>query len=115
MKLDSIDLNVENYSINELVDNCLAKNKQRTVFILNENNFSFEDSIIIIRTFLIKSKRLLKLTQNFLLKLPPGLENSIPTSKRCFKIRSRLDSNSFDPNMEKQTSFISSISSAPYS
>ena len=56
---------IENYSINELVDNCLAKNKQRTVFILNENNFSFEDSIIIIRTFLIKSKRLLKLTQNF--------------------------------------------------
>ena len=56
---------IENYSINELVDNCLAKNKQRTIFILNENNFSFEDSIIIIRTFLIKSKRLLKLTQNF--------------------------------------------------
>tara|TARA_B100001057_G_C22846007_1_gene949074 strand:- start:345 stop:1328 length:984 start_codon:yes stop_codon:yes gene_type:complete len=56
---------IENYSINELVDNCLAKNKQRTVFILNENNFSLEDSIIIIRTFLIKSKRLLKLTQNF--------------------------------------------------
>ena len=55
----------ENYSFNELVDNCLAKNKQKTVNILNENNFSLDDSIIIIRTFLIKSKRLLKLNQNF--------------------------------------------------
>ena len=55
----------ENYSINELVDNCLAKNKQKTIYILNENNFSFEDTIIIIRTFLIKSKRLLKLCRNF--------------------------------------------------
>ena len=54
----------ENYSINELVDNCLAKNKSKTIYILNENNFSFEDSIIIIRTFLIKTKRLLKLNRN---------------------------------------------------
>ena len=55
----------ENYSFNELVDNCLAKNKQKTINILNENNFSLDDSVIIIRTFLIKSKRLLKLNQNF--------------------------------------------------
>ena len=55
----------ENYSINELVDNCLAKNKQKTIYILNENNFSFEDTIIIIRTFLIKAKRLIKLGQDF--------------------------------------------------
>ena len=54
----------ENYSINELVDSCLAKNKSKTIYILNENNFSFEDSIIIIKTFLIKTKRLLKLNQN---------------------------------------------------
>ena len=54
----------ENYSINELVDNCLAKNKNKTIYILNENNLSFEDSIIIIRTFLIKAKRLMKLNQN---------------------------------------------------
>ncbi len=54
----------ENYSINELVDHCLAKNKQKTMYILNENNFSFEDAIIIIRTFLIKTKRLLKLFQS---------------------------------------------------
>ena len=55
----------ENYSIGDLVDNCLAKNKQRTIYILNENNFSIDDAIIIIRTFLIKTKRLLKLGQNF--------------------------------------------------
>ena len=51
----------ENYNISELVDSCLAKNKKRTVKILNENIFSTEDSIIVIRTFLSKSKRLLKL------------------------------------------------------
>ncbi len=54
----------ENYSINELVDNCLAKNKDKILYIINENNFSFEDTIIIIRTFLIKAKRLIKLKQN---------------------------------------------------
>ena len=54
----------ENYSINELVDNCLGKNKNKTIYILNENNFSFEDAIIIIRTFLTKTKRLIKLKQN---------------------------------------------------
>ena len=56
----------ENYSINELVDSCLVKNKSKTIYILNENNFSFEDSIIIIRTFLIKTKRLMKLNQNLI-------------------------------------------------
>jgi DNA polymerase III subunit delta len=55
----------ENYNISELVDNCLAKNKKKTVKILNENNFSMEDAIIVIRTFLNKSKRLLKLRKEF--------------------------------------------------
>ena len=54
----------ENYSINELVDNCLAKNKDKILYIINENNFSIDDTIIIIRTFLIKAKRLIKLNQN---------------------------------------------------
>ena len=54
----------ENYSINELVDNCLAKNKDKILYIINENNFSFEDTIIIIRTFLIKAKRLITINQN---------------------------------------------------
>ena len=53
----------ENYSISELIDGCLAKNIKKTINILNENNYSVEDCILIIRTFLIKSKRLLKLSQ----------------------------------------------------
>ena len=51
----------ENYSVSDLIDNCLAKNKKKTINILNENNYNLEDCILIIRTFLIKSKRLLKL------------------------------------------------------
>ena len=48
----------ENYNVSELIDSCLAKNFKKTVNILNENNFSQEDCILIIRTFLNKSKRL---------------------------------------------------------
>jgi len=44
-----------------LIDSCLSKNKNKTIRILNENNYSLEDCIIIIRSFLIKSKRLFKL------------------------------------------------------
>ena len=55
----------ENYGISELVDNCLAKNTSRTVKILNENNFNIDDCILIIRTFLNRSKRLLKLSQDY--------------------------------------------------
>ena len=36
----------ENYSVTELVDNCLAKNKNKTLNILNENNYNLEDCII---------------------------------------------------------------------
>ena len=52
----------ENYNVSELVDSCLSKNKKKTVNILNENNYSLEDCILIIRTFLMKSKRLAKLS-----------------------------------------------------
>ena len=65
----SIDVNdilkitnlAENYSISELVDNCLSKNKKKILKILNENNFNSDDCIIILRTFLIKIKRLINL------------------------------------------------------
>jgi len=53
----------ENYNFSELVDNCLAKNLKKTINILNENNFSIEDSIAIIRTFLAKAKRIMKLQE----------------------------------------------------
>jgi DNA polymerase-3 subunit delta len=51
----------DNYSASELIDHSLAKNTRKTVTILNENNFSDEDNIIIIRTLLTKLKRLLKI------------------------------------------------------
>ena len=51
----------ENYDVTELVDSCLSKNQKKTINILNENNYSLEDTILIIRTLLIKSKRLLKI------------------------------------------------------
>ena len=54
----------ENYSAGELVDNCLSKNKKRTLNILNENIPSSEDNILILRTFLNKLKRLRKLRLN---------------------------------------------------
>ena len=51
----------ENYSVFELSDNYLAKNSKKVSNILNENNYSSEDCIFIIRTILNKSKRLLKI------------------------------------------------------
>ena len=55
----------ENYNVSELVNSCLSKNKRKTINILNENNYSFEDCILIIRTFLMISKRLAKLSDQF--------------------------------------------------
>ena len=59
-----INLN-ENFSITELIDNCLAKNKKKIIKILNENNFYDEDSITITRVFLNKSKKVLMLLKNY--------------------------------------------------
>ncbi len=56
---------IENHSISELVDNCLAKEPKKISNILNENNFSNEDCILIIRTFLNKSKKILILSNDF--------------------------------------------------
>ena len=50
-----------NYNASELIDHSLAKNTRKTVTIFNENNYSDEDNIIIIRTLLAKLKRLLKI------------------------------------------------------
>ena len=52
-----------NYNASELTDNCLAKNIKKTANILNENNYSNEDCILIARTLLTKTKRLLKLQE----------------------------------------------------
>ncbi len=56
---------IENHSISELIDNCLANNKNKTINILIENNFNSEDCIIITRIFLTKLKRILKLCSEF--------------------------------------------------
>ena len=59
-----INLN-EDHSASELIDHCLAKNKKKTINILNENNFGSEDIILIIRVLLNKSKKILKLSTEF--------------------------------------------------
>lgn len=55
----------ENHSISELIDHCLAKNSSKIIRILNENNFNKDDGILIIRTFLNKSKKILNLSNQF--------------------------------------------------
>ena len=72
----------ENYNVSELVDSCLSKNRKKTINIINENNYAFEDCILIIRTFLIKSKRLVKLINEF--KKTNNLEATILSSKPPF-------------------------------
>ena len=54
----------KNYEISELVETCLAKNQNKLLKIMNENHFSNEDVILILRIFLIKTKRLLNLALN---------------------------------------------------
>ena len=39
----------------------MAQNKNKIINILNENNYNTEDCIIILRTFLSKTKRILRL------------------------------------------------------
>ena len=56
---------VENHNISELVDHYLAKNERKIKMILNENILSNEDSIIIVRTLLNKSKKILKLSSEY--------------------------------------------------
>ena len=56
---------LEDHDISVLVDNCLAKNEKKTINILSENNFSNEDSILILKIFLNKTKKILKLSSEF--------------------------------------------------
>ena len=69
----------ENISISELVDNCLAKNQRKTIYILNENNFSSDDCIVIVRTFLNKSKKIYALSKEY--KLNRNIEQTISSAK----------------------------------
>ena len=69
----------ENYGTSELTDSCLAKNIKKTVNILNENNYSNDDCMLIIRTLLNKSKRLLKLQEE--VKISKSIEEAIKNFK----------------------------------
>ena len=55
----------ENHSISELIDNCLEKNKIKLIKILNENIYTNEDCVIILRTLLNKSKKILILSMEY--------------------------------------------------
>ena len=70
---------IENHTVSELIDNCLAKNKTKTKNILIENNFSSEDSVLIVRFLLNKLKRLLILSREF--RKNDNLELTISTAK----------------------------------
>ncbi len=69
----------ENHSISELIDNCLAKNEKKTISILNENNFNSEDCVLIARIFINKSKKILKLCNEF--KNNNNIDLTISTAK----------------------------------
>ena len=55
----------ENHKVSELIDNCLAKNQKITLKILNENNFTSEDCILITRSLLNKAKKILSLVSQY--------------------------------------------------
>ena len=69
----------ENYEISDLVDNCLAKNHKKTLNIINENNFSSEEVVLIMRIFINKAKKLLILANNYAAN--KDLEKTISSSK----------------------------------
>ena len=53
----------ENYGVNKLADSYLEKNIKSTSKILNENIFTEQDCVLIIRSILSKSKRLMNIIE----------------------------------------------------
>jgi len=100
----------ENHDIYELIDFCLIKNAKKVGQILNENNFNNEDCIIIVRTFLSKTKKLLRLANN--LQQNNNLEITISKAKPPIfwkeKDVIKLQLQKWKPNMLKK--LISNIS-----
>ena len=56
---------IENHDVDELTNNFLAKNKKRVIHILNENNYTRDDCIPLIKNLLFKTKKLLNLIKIF--------------------------------------------------
>lgn len=69
----------ENYGTDKLADDYLTKNKKNVAKILNENIFSDEDCVLILRTILNKSKRLLNIIKKY--EEINDLEKAISSSK----------------------------------
>ena len=69
----------ENHSISILIDSCLAQNEKKIKEILNDNNFSAEDCIQILRVFLMKSKKLLSLSEQ--VEITKNIDKTIATAK----------------------------------
>ena len=69
-----------NYEVNELVENYLSKNSKNVSKILNENNYSNEDCMLILRTILVKSKRLLNIIKknNVIKNIDEVISNAKP-------------------------------------
>ena len=65
----------ENFSVSELVESSLVKNKKKTLTILNENNFDPDECILILRVYLSKLKRLLKIQEQ--IKSTNNIDNII--------------------------------------
>ena len=53
----------ENYAVSEIAESFLSKNKKKISKILNENIYSDDDCILILRTIANKSKRLLNIIE----------------------------------------------------
>ena len=71
--------NTENPSVSKLIDYCLVMNNKQVINILNENNFAHEDSILIVRTFLNKAKKILKLSSEY--KKNKNIELTLDSAK----------------------------------
>ena len=69
----------ENHSISELVNLCLAKNKSKLIKVLNDNIYSNEDCILILRSLLSKSKQILRLSEVY--EKNNNLDLTISTAK----------------------------------
>ena len=78
-EIQKLTNNNESNNINELVDNCLAKNNKKIIYILNESIYTSEDIILILRTFLNKSKRLLNLITDY--SINKNIDSTISRSK----------------------------------